>query len=94
MHDYKSWWGPYKRALEKRAMDRPAQWVAATIVFAFVAGVNTICALFGREFITYYSVALAIYAVGTSCIFVALLGFTLIRILRQEKNRTNAPTWP
>jgi hypothetical protein len=94
MHDYKEKWDLYKQALEKRAMDRPAEFVAATTVFAFVTGVNTICALFGRKFLPYYSVALAVYAVCTSFIFVALLGFTLVRILRQEKNQTNTPTGP
>jgi hypothetical protein len=94
MQAYKDWWGRYKQALEKRAMDRPFEFVAATTVFAFVAGVNTICTLFGRKFLHYYSVALAIYAVGTSCIFVALGGFTLVRILRQEKSRSDAPTRP
>jgi hypothetical protein len=94
MHDYKSWWVPYKRALEKRAMERPVGWVAATVVFSFVAGVNTICALFGGRSLPHFGVALVIYAMVTSCIVVALFGFTLVRVLRQEKDRTNPPTAP
>jgi hypothetical protein len=86
MYDCKSWWGLYKLALAKRAMEHPFGWVAATIVFAFVAGVNTICALFGGQSLPHFSIALVICAVGMSCIVVALLGFTLVIILRQEKD--------
>jgi hypothetical protein len=94
MHGYKSWWGPYKRALEKRAIERPVRWVGATVVFSFVAGVNTICALFGGRSLPHFGVALVIYATVTSCIVVGPFGFTLVRVLRQEKDRTNTPTAP
>jgi len=94
MHDYKSWWSSYKRTLGKRAVERPVGWVAATVVFAFVAGINTICALFNGRSLPHFGIALVIYAMGTSCIVVALFGFTLVRVLRQEKDRSNTPTAP
>ncbi len=65
-------------------MDHPIQWVACTTVFAFVAGLNTICALFGRHFLPHFNVALAIYAVATTYVCVALLAITLVRVLRQK----------
>jgi hypothetical protein len=92
MHDYKSWSGPYEQALAKRAMEHPFGWVTATIVFAFVAGVNTICALFAGQSLPHLNIAVVIYAVSTSCIVVALFGFTLVRVLRQEKDRAKPPT--
>ena len=75
-------------------MDHPAGWVAATTVFAFMTGVNTICALFGGRSLPHFSVALVIYALSTSCIVVGLFGFTLARVLREKKRRTNASTGP
>lgn len=85
MSDLRQRWEEYNQLLEKRAMERPVGWVTATTVFAFFAGLNTICALFGRSFLPYFSVMLAVYAVGTTYICVALFAFTLIRVLRKRK---------
>ena len=88
MRDFRQRWEDYSQLLEKRAVERPIEWVAATTVFAFFAGLNTICALFGRSFLPHFSVALAVYAVGSTYICVALFAFTLIRVLRKQKKST------
>jgi hypothetical protein len=90
MREYQRRWEQYNRILEKRAMYHPIQWVACTTVFAFVAGLNTICALFGRYFLPRFNIILAIYAVATTYVCVALLAFTLVRVLRQQKNLADA----
>jgi hypothetical protein len=59
MQEYQRRWEEYQRILEKRAMDHPVQWVTCTTLFAFVAGLNTICALFGRHFLRRFNMALA-----------------------------------
>jgi hypothetical protein len=81
-------WEQYKGILEKRAADRPIYWVAATAVFSFVAGVNTICALFGGRVLPHFGIALVIYALTTSYLFVALLGLALVRALRRQSKST------
>ena len=86
MRDYKHRWEDYKRALEKRAIDHPIQWVIATVVFSFVAGLNTIWALFGSHFQRHFSRAVAIYVVATSYICVAMFGVTLVSVLRRQQN--------
>jgi hypothetical protein len=48
--------------------------------------------LFAGQSLPHFNRAVVIYAVSTSCIVVALFGFTLVRVLGQEKDRTNAPT--
>lgn len=83
-------WQEYKQTLEKRAIEHPVQWVLAAICFAFVTGVNTICALFGRSFLSSFSPILGIYAVGTSVIFTALFAIALIGVLRQLGNARSA----
>jgi hypothetical protein len=90
MRNYQHRWEEYKRAIEKRAMDHPIRWVAITVTFAFLAGLNTICALFGRDFLRPFSIAIAIYAVMTSYVCVALLSLALVRALRQQNNRTDS----
>ena len=89
MRDYQQRWESYKRVLEKRAIDHPIQWVAVTIVFSFVAGLNTAYALLGGHFLRHFSIALAVYAVATSYICVAMFGITLVRVLRQLQNRAD-----
>jgi hypothetical protein len=81
--------GRIQRLLEKRAMDHPVQWVTCTTMFAFVAGLNTICALFGRHFLRRFNIALAIYAVSATYLCVALSALTLVRALQQKKNSTD-----
>jgi hypothetical protein len=87
MRDNRNRWEEYKRVLEKRVVDHPIQWVAATAVFSFLAGLNTICALFGGHFLPHFSTALAVYAVATSYVCVALLALGLVRVLRGQKKR-------
>jgi hypothetical protein len=91
MPDNRNRWEEYTRFLEKRVVEHPIQSVAATSVFSFVAGVNTICAIFGDRFLPYFNSALAVYAVTTSYFFVALLGFALVRVLRGQKKRLDGP---
>jgi len=96
MSGIKGRWEEYILVLEKRATERPIQWVACTTVFAFMAGLNTICALFGRHFLPHFSVAIAIYAVATTYICVALLAITLILVLRRRNSgeqETNSKSW-
>jgi len=90
MQEYQRRWEEYQRILEKRTMDHPVQWVSCTTLFAFVAGLNTICALFGRHFLHRFNIALATYAVPATYLCVALLAHTLVRVLRQKKNSTEA----
>jgi len=89
MREHQRRWEEYKRVLEKLAMDHPVQWVTCTTLFAFVAGLNTICALFGRHFLGRFNIALAIYAVSATCLCVALVAHTLVRVLQQKKNSTD-----
>jgi len=84
MSEIKNRWDEYILVLEKRATEHPIQWVARTTLFAFFAGSNTICALFGRHFLPYFSGALAIYAVATTYIAVVLFAVTLVRALRRK----------
>jgi peptidoglycan/LPS O-acetylase OafA/YrhL len=89
MRGYQRRWEEYERILEKRATDHPVQWVTFTAMFAFVAGLSTICALFGRHFLRRFNIALGIYAVSASCLCVALFAHSLVRALRQKKNSTD-----
>jgi purine-cytosine permease-like protein len=89
MREYQRRWKEYQRVLDKRAMDHPIQSVTLTATFAFIAGLSTICALFGRHFLHRVNIALAIYAVSASCLCVALLAHSLIRVLGQKKNSTD-----
>jgi hypothetical protein len=90
MREYRHRWEEYKRVLEKRAIAHPIQWVACTTAFAFVAGLNTTLALFGRYFLPHFNVAVAIYVVSTTYVCVALFDLTLVRVLRQQKNLADA----
>jgi hypothetical protein len=86
MSGIKGRWEEYILVLEKRATEHPIQWIACTTVFAFLAGLNTICALFGRQLLPHFSVAIAIYAVAATYICVALLAITLVRVLRRKNS--------
>ena len=66
MCNYHHRWENYIRVLEKRATDHPIQWVVATIVFSFVAGFNTLFALFSGHLPRHFSVVVVIYVVLTS----------------------------
>jgi hypothetical protein len=76
-------WQECKQALEKSAIEHPVQWVLAAFCFAFVTGINTMCALFGRSLLRPFSPILGIYAAETSVIFTALFASTLIGVPRQ-----------
>lgn len=89
MCNYHHRWENYIRVLEKRATDHPIQWVVATIVFSFVAGFNTLFALFSGHLLWHLSVVVVIYVVLTSYICVAMFGVTLVRVRRQQ-NRPDA----
>jgi hypothetical protein len=86
MSEIKRRWEEYIVILEKRATESPVQWVACTTVFAFFAGLNTICALFGRHFLPHFSVTIAIYAVATTYVCVAILAITLVRVLHRKNS--------
>ena len=90
MRDYQHGWENYIRVLEKRAIGHPVQWVVATTLFSFVAGLNTFYALFGGHFPRHLNVVVVIYVVLTSYICVAMFGFTLVRVLRRQQNRSGA----
>jgi purine-cytosine permease-like protein len=89
MSNFQHRWENYKLVLEKRAIDHPFQWVAVTIAFSFVAGLNTAYALLGGHFLRHFSIAVAVYAVATSYICVAIFGVTLVRALRHHQNRAD-----
>ena len=89
MSNYQHRWENYIRVLEKRAIDHPIQWVIATIVFSFVAGLNTLFALFGGYFPRHLNVVVVIYVLLTSYVCVAMFGFTLVRVLRRQQNRSD-----
>ena len=86
MSDSRRRWEDYKRALDKRAVDHPIQWVIATIVFSFVAGMNTNYVMFASQFRPHFGTAVTIYVLTTSYICVAMFGATLVRVLRQQPN--------
>jgi Na+/H+-dicarboxylate symporter len=84
MRENQNRWEQYKWVLEKRVADRLIQWVATTAVFSFLAGVNTICALFGGRVLPHFGIALVVYALSTSYVCVALFGLALVRVLRRQ----------
>jgi hypothetical protein len=89
MSDYQHRWQEYIRLIEKRATEHPVGWVAATSVFGFLTGLNTICALFGQSFLRPFSELLAIYAASTSYLITIILAFVLVRVVRRRPNQTN-----
>ena len=89
MSDYQHRWKEFIRLLEERAIEHPVGWVLATSVFGFLAGLNTICALFGKYFLRPFSEPLAIYAVTTSYLITITLALVLVRALRRRENLTN-----
>jgi len=66
MRDDHNRWEKYKGILAQRASDHPVQWVLLTVIFAFLAGLNTICVLFGSHFLRPFQipVALGVYVVA------------------------------
>jgi hypothetical protein len=94
MRDDHNRWEKYKGILAHRASDHPVQWVLLTVIFAFLAGLNTICVLFGSHFLRPFQipVALGVYVVAASYLCVAIFGFALVACLRQNQNRTDEST--
>jgi predicted membrane protein len=89
MSDYQHRWQEYIRLLERRAIGHPVGWVISTIVFGFLAGLNTVCALVGKCFLRPFSELLAIYAVATSYLITITLAFVLVSVLRRRQDQNN-----
>ena len=89
MSDYQHRWQEYIRLLEKRVIDHPVQWVLVTSAFGFLAGLNTICAVFGKSFLRPFSEPLAIYAASTSYLVTIILAFVLVKVLRRRQNQND-----
>jgi hypothetical protein len=92
MDEQKDWAVPrfrWDRVL-KTAREHPARYVFLAIVFAFLAGGNTTILLFGRHFLRYFSIALALCAVMTSFLCMFLFGYILISALRHKPNELDA----